>query len=459
MRRASCVASSFRRFSTWPVLGAVAWSCGGVNPAPAPPPQSAPTTADAAVPSPPPAKPPEASPPPEAAFPPAPWVVAAIAPAERRFQRYQLGKLGLWAACHAYEMSGGCLQPEFAIERPSGLEPTNALARAMPTLEYVDLRKEPEGHWSRIRHKEHRSDDPCAEDTYFGPRAMTGLYGSFPDDVWMTVDRSGEEYVATSVTTVYRLRSGAWTEVGATKKLGDRITRLSPWKKGMLALVETDGMPTRFEAFAARPGAVVPLIPKDTTFDRFAVQEDGTVLAAEARMDITLYGWTPQSPTAARLPLRAVLYGYDDRGELVFAPDGEVDVRGYGALPIAQKASGEFRPERIHAKLRFARGRWKVVEEKLWDWRPAAPDTGASPKLDGVAGFSQQEELASPDGSRWIAGTLRIAGEEKAVLLHDRPVVRDWRVSGAPLKDPAHERPSDCTRLGPSPPVSPGRSP
>jgi len=440
------------------VLAALTSSCGGTTPAPAPPAQTAQTArtataapAVAAVPE----KVPEASPPPGAAFPPAPWAIAAVAPAGRRFQRHPLGESAVWVACYTYEMSGACLQPEMAVERSDGLEATNALANGMPTLQYIDLRKEPEGHWGRIRHKAARVSDPCGEDTYFGPRGMTGLYGHFPDDVWMTVDRSGEEYVMTSVTTVYRFQGNTWKAVGATKKLGDRIQRLFPWKQGMLAFVESQGAPSRFLALGARAGSVVPRIPKDTMFDRLVVGEGGVVLAAEARMDVTLFGWAPQSAMPARLALRAVLYDSDSAGDIDLTPTGDVELRGFGELPLEKKATGEFRMDKVRAKLRLDHGRWKVLEEKLEDWKGTPLEASRPPALDGVAGFSQQEELAAPDGSRWITGTLQVDGEEKVVLLHDRPAVRSWQVSGASLKEPANEPSPNCLRLGPSPPARP----
>jgi hypothetical protein len=80
------------------------------------------------------------------------------------------------------------LQPELAFEREHRFEPTSALENGMPVFAYVDLRHDPDGHWKTLKFRG-RELGPCQADEYVGTRGLTGLYGSFPDEVWMTVDR------------------------------------------------------------------------------------------------------------------------------------------------------------------------------------------------------------------------------------------------------------------------------
>jgi len=115
----------------------------------------------------------------------------------------------VWAACYQREGSRACLQPELAFEREHRLEPTSALQSRMPVFEYTNLRNESDGHWKTVKYVD-RELPRCHEDEYVGSRGMTGLYGSFPNDVWMTLDRSGERPGESTISSVYRFDGKEW---------------------------------------------------------------------------------------------------------------------------------------------------------------------------------------------------------------------------------------------------------
>lgn len=421
------------RAMQWLLLQGTWVGCGGSPAASeAAAPSERPTSAASTLraPAPPPSVPAVAAAPP---FPPAPWAIAAAAPNARRFLRYELGGATVWAACYVDAASGGCLQPELAIERADRLEPTDALAPGMPKLEYIDLRGEPEGHWKAIGHKAHRPRaSSCADETYVGPRAMTGLYGRFPDDVWMTVDRGGEEPAMTSVTSVLRFRGKQWHLVRTQPRLGERVARLFRWRAGMLGLVERHGMPVRFETFGTPPGVVAPRIPRNTTFTDIVVRDDQSLVATATQQLVTLVGWAPRAAQPVPITLRATLHtDGDDTGKVVVTPSGDVDVFGFGEIPIEAEAKDGFASDKLRAKLRFDSGRWEVVEQKRDDWQ-ATGDSSEPPALAALRAderFSIVDALAAPGGSRWVAGSA----DGRALLLRDRAIEQVWRTSESEL--------------------------
>jgi hypothetical protein len=349
-------------------------------------------------------------------------------------------------------MAGACLQPEFAIEKKDRLEPTTALAEGFPKLEFIDLRLEPEGYWKSVRHKADRGEPrDCYTKQYLGPRGMTGLYGRFPDDLWLVVDRSGEEPVMSSVSTLYRFTGGKWQAHAGKRKYGERVARMFRWQGGMLAVVEHHGIPARFEAFGAKAGAVTPTIPKDVRLGDLSVSENGTLVAVASDDVVELHGWAPGSARSAKISLRARLYSDDETGRVVTNQDGDVEVFGYGEIPLEAKLTDSFRSDKLRAKLRIERGRWRVVEQKTENWS-AIDESEPAPIAALVS--DKRLELAFnyfplvpnsgwfslPDGSLWAQGDLE---SEQAQLLRNRPTANVWTVSDAQLISPPPDCPSE----------------
>lgn len=383
----------------------------------------------------------------------------AEGPTERRFVRFELEGAVVWVACYLHPMAGSCLQPELAVESADRLEPAKALEAGMPVLEYVDLRLERDGHWQRAGHKADRPKDSCEVDRYVGPRGMTGLHGRYPDDVWMTVDRSGEEPVMSSVTSVYRFGGKEWKLASTGKKLGQRITRMFRWQGGMLGLVEDQGSAARFDAFGARAGAVRPTVPKNARIDELLSSIDGTVVAVGGLDSIELTGWRPGSAQSRTIALRAWLSperDSDPKGRIALTPAGEVELFGYGELPIEAKPQGTSRMDKLYAKLGLARGGWKVLEQKPADWQgPASAEPAAIKALTADKRFAlgtnlyplfpNEGYLATKDGTLWAVGELEQDGKRRALLLRNKPVSARWRTSEAEQKLPEKKLIPGCT--------------
>jgi hypothetical protein len=382
-------------------------------------------------------------------FPPAPWAIAAEAPAERRFRRFELEGATLWTACYVHPMSDACLQPEFALEQAGALEPTRALDTDLPKLEYIDLRLEPERHWKTVGHKSDRGRNPCHADQYIGPRGLTGLYGRYPDDLWMTVERSGEEPAMSSVTTLYRFQDQRWKDAGTQRKLGDTIARMFRWNGGMLALVETQRVASRFETFGTRAGVRPPRLPKDQRLDELVVHTDGTLTAYDTSQSfVRLIGWAPRDPRPITADLRVVLVSGDESatGKITMS-NGRVEIVGFGEIPITGKLADETRTDPLRATLALEGGRWKVVEEKPDASKREAPVVefpATVPELEAFEGFRLIDKRATADGTIWVTGEVDAGGKSRTVLLRNRPISAPWRASDATLGSPEPKLVPNC---------------
>jgi hypothetical protein len=359
--------------------------------------------------------------------PPAPWVIAAEAPSGRRFVRYALEGTSLWAACDFDEKAHACMQPVLAIETADGLEETQRFAAGMPKLERDG-----------------------------GAHGLTGMYGRYPDDVWMTVERSGAEAPFDALTSLYRF-DGAWKAVPFSGKPGERIDRMDRWHGGMLASVTLLGSLLRFDAFAVAAGVRTPEIPKNSIhFPGFVVQPDGAIMAYHEIGFVRLVGWSPRDPQPVTLTLRAHILPPDDAviGDINFSGPGEVRVLGYGSLPVDRSPlrGPDVGHAKLRATLRLEKRRWRVIDQKLDDWKadwlpieappsvkPLSSDTRFSPIKSGGFGLGL---VKATDGSLWVEGEVNDAGAPRAVLLRDRAVKAPWVIrrggvgTGATLAHP-----------------------
>lgn len=356
--------------------------------------------------------------------PPPPWVIAAEAPSGRRFVRHALEGTSLWAACDFEEKAQACMQPVLAIETADGLEETQRFAAGMPKLERDG-----------------------------GAHGLRGMYGRYPDEVWMTVERSGAEPPFDAVTSVYRFE-GAWRAVPFSGKPGERIVRLDRWHGGMLALVTFQSSLLRFDAFAVAAGVRTPELPKNWIyFAGFVVQPDGTIMAYHDVGFVSLVGWSPRDPQPVTLTLRAHTSPPDDAvaGDVRFSGPGEVRVLGYGGLPVDRSPlrAPDVGQAKLRATLRLEKRRWRVIDQKLEAWKSdlwpiedppsvisLASDTRFTPVKASVFGL-----VEATDGSLWVEGEVNDAGARRAVLLRDRAVKAPWVIGRGGVRTgatPAH---------------------
>lgn len=347
-------------------------------------------------------------------------------------------------------MNDACLQPEFALERADRLEPTRALDADLPKLEYIDLRLEPERHWKTVGHKSDRHRNPCHADQYVGPRGLTGLYGRYPNDVWMTVDRSGEEPAMSSVTTLFRFQEQGWKAIGTQRKLGDTITRMLRWHGGMLAVVEQQGIPARFETFATPAGVRAPRMPKaHSRLEGLAAHADGTLTAYDASQSfVRLVGWAPRDPRPITAELRVVLFSGDESstGKITMS-NGRVEIVGFGEIPITQKPTDQSRTDPLRATLALESGRWKVLDEQPDASRREPPVVEFPPTVPELAAFEAFrliEKRATEDGTIWATGELQAGGRSRTILLRNRPISAAWRASDATPVSPEPKLVPNC---------------
>jgi hypothetical protein len=174
-------------------------------------------------------------------------------------------------------------------------------------------------------------------------------------------------------------------------------------------------------------------------------------------LQLVLLGWAPRATQPTRIALRVSFDGgTNEFGKLAYLPNGDLDVFGFGEIPIEAKAKDGFATDKLHATLRLRGGRWKVIEQKPADWHPdPAPAKPAEvAALEADQRFSLADSFRAPDGSWWAIGRMGEGGP--ALLLHDRPAKDVWHASDAKLVEVPDELIPNCTPITfPSRPARP----